>query len=138
MLNESSSLLIVEKFSDGSRNHYGVNLKAVDNKVSENSFELSTGSVSIAPSDDLSWLGSWNIDVPSFPLYAKCTGDEIRIGVGVTKDVLDSDSKFFDYKDSFDKLKDSRKNASPLLKAKSLAKLKSKYIKSNGKQSCRD
>ena len=133
MLNESSSLLIVEKFSDGSRNHYGVNLKAVDNKVSENSFELSTGSVSIAPSDDLSWLGSWNIDVPSFPLYAKCTGDEIRIGVGVTKDVLDSDSKFFDYKDSFDKLKDSRKNASPLLKAKSLAKLKSKYIKSNGK-----
>ena len=133
MLNESSSLLIVEKFSDGSRNHYGVNLKAVDNKVSENSFELSTGSVSIAPSDDLSWLGSWNIDVPSFPLYAKCTGDEIRIGVGITKDVLDSDSKFFDYKDSFDKLKDSRKNASPLLKAKSLAKLKSKYIKSNGK-----
>ena len=133
MLNESSSLLIVEKFSDGSRNHYGVNLKAVDNKVSENSFELSTGSVSIAPSDDLSWLGSWNIDVPSFPLYAKFTGDEIRIGVGVTKDVLDSDSKFFDYKDSFDKLKDSRKNASPLLKAKSLAKLKSKYIKSNGK-----
>ena len=133
MLNEGSSLLIVEKFSDGSRNHYGVNLKAVDNKVSENSFELSTGSVSIAPSDDLSWLGSWNIDVPSFPLYAKCTGDEIRIGVGVTKDVLDSDSKFFDYKDSFDKLKDSRKNASPLLKAKSLAKLKSKYIKSNGK-----
>ena len=133
MLNESSSLLIVEKFSDGSRNHYGVNLKAVDNKVSENSFELSTGSVSIAPSDDLSWLGSWNIDVPPFPLYAKCTGDEIRIGVGVTKDVLDSDSKFFDYKDSFDKLKDSRKNASPLLKAKSLAKLKSKYIKSNGK-----
>ncbi len=133
MLNESSSLLIVEKFSDGSRNHYGVNLKAVDNKVSENSFELSTGSVSIAPSDDLSWLGSWNIDVPSFPLYAKCTGDEIRIGVGVTKDVLDSDSKFFDYKDSFDKLKDSRKNASPLLKAKTLAELKSKYIKSNGK-----
>ena len=133
MLNESSSLLIVEKFSDGSRNNYGVNLKAVDNKVSENSFELSTGSVSIAPSDDLSWLGSWNIDVPSFPLYAKCTGDEIRIGVGVTKDVLDSDSKFFDYKDSFDKLKDSRKNASPLLKAKTLAELKSKYIKSNGK-----
>ena len=133
MLNESSSLLIVEKFSDGSRNHYGVNLKAVDNKVSENSFELSTGSVSIAPSDDLSWLGSWNIDVPSFPLYAKCTGDEIRIGVGITKDVLDSDSKFFDYKDSFDKLKDSRKNASPLLKAKTLAELKSKYIKSNGK-----
>ena len=133
MLNESSSLLIVEKFSDGSRNNYGVNLKAVDNKVSENSFELSTGSVSIAPSDDLSWLGSWNIDVPSFPLYAKCTGDEIRIGVGITKDVLDSDSKFFDYKDSFDKLKDSRKNASPLLKAKTLAELKSKYIKSNGK-----
>lgn len=133
MLNENSSLLIVEKFSDGSRNHYGVNLKAVDNKVSENSFELSTGSVSIAPSDDLSWLGSWNIDVPSFPLYAKCTGDEIRIGVGITKDVLDSDSKFFDYKDSFDKLKDSRKNASPLLKAKTLAELKSKYIKSNGK-----
>ena len=133
MINESSSLLIVEKFSDGSRNNYGVNLKAVNNKVSENSFELSTGSVSIAPSDDLSWLGSWNIDVPSFPLYAKCTGDEIRIGVGITKDVLDSDSKFFDYKDSFDKLKDSRKNASPLLKAKSLAKLKSKYIKSNGK-----
>ena len=133
MLNESSSLWIVEKFSDGSRNHYGVNLKAVDNKVSENSFELSTGSVSIAPSDDLSWLGSWNIDVPSFPLYAKCTGDEIRIGVGITKDVLDSDSKFFDYKDSFDKLKDSRKNASPLLKAKTLAELKSKYIKSNGK-----
>ena len=133
MLNESSSLLIVEKFSDGSRNNYGVNLKAVNNKVSENSFELSTGSVSIAPSDDLSWLGSWNIDVPSFPLYAKCTGDEIRIGVGITKDVLDSDSKFFDYKDSFDKLKDSRKNASPLLKAKSLAELKSKYIKSNGK-----
>ena len=133
MLNESSSLWIVEKFSDGSRNHYGVNLKAVDNKVSENSFELSTGSVSIAPSDDLSWLGSWNIDVPSFPLYAKCTGDEIRIGVGITKDVLDSDSKFFDYKDSFDKLKDSRKSASPLLKAKTLAELKSKYIKSNGK-----
>ena len=133
MLNESSSLLIVEKFADGSRNNYGVNLKAVDNKVSENSFELSTGSVSITPSDDLSWLGSWNIDVPSFPLYAKCTGDEIRIGVGITKDVLDSDSKFFDYKDSFDKLKDSRKNASPLLKAKTLAELKSKYIKSNGK-----
>lgn len=133
MLNESSSLLIVEKFADGSRNNYGVNLKAVDNKVSENSFELSTGSVSITPSDDLSWLGSWNINVPSFPVYAKCTGDEIRIGVGVTKDVLDSDSKFFDYKDSFDKLKDSRKNASPLLKAKSLAELKSKYIKSNGK-----
>ena len=133
MLNESSSLLIVEKFADGSRNNYGVNLKAVNNKVSENSFELSTGSVSIAPSDDLSWLGSWNIDVPSFPLYAKCTGDEIRIGVGVTKDVLDSDSKFFDYKDSFDKLKDSRKSASPLLKAKTLAELKSKYIKSNGK-----
>ena len=133
MLNESSSLLIVEKFSDGSRNHYGVNLKAVDNKVSENSFELSTGSVSITPIDDLAWFGSWNIDVPSFPLYAKCTGDEIRIGVGITKDVLDSDSKFFDYKDSFDKLKDSRKNASPLLKAKTLAELKSKYIKSNGK-----
>ena len=133
MLNESSSLLIVEKFADGSRNNYGVNLKAVDNKVSENSFELSTGSVSIAPSDDLSWLGSWNINVPSFPVYAKCTGDEIRIGVGITKDVLDSDSKFFDYKDSFDKLKDSRKNASPLLKAKTLAELKSKYIKSNGK-----
>lgn len=138
MLNENSSLLIVEKFADGSRNNYGVNLKAVNNKVSENSFELSTGSVSITPSDDLSWLGSWNIDVPSFPLYAKCTGDEIRIGVGITKDVLDSDSKFFDYKDSFDKLKDSRKNASPLLKAKTLAELKSKYIKSNGKQSCRD
>lgn len=133
MLNENSSLLIVEKFADGSRNNYGVNLKAVNNKVSENSFELSTGSVSITPSDDLSWLGSWNIDVPSFPLYAKCTGDEIRIGVGITKDVLDSDSKFFDYKDSFDKLKDSRKNASPLLKAKTLAELKSKYIKSNGK-----
>ena len=133
MLNESSSLLIVEKFSDGSRNNYGVNLKAVNNKVSENSFELSTGSVSITPIDDLAWFGSWNIDVPSFPVYAKCTGDEIRIGVGITKDVLDSDSKFFDYKDSFDKLKDSRKNASPLLKAKTLAELKSKYIKSNGK-----
>ena len=133
MISESSSLLIVEKFADGSRNNYGVNLKAIDNKVSENSFELSTGSISLTPSDDLSWLGSWNIDMPSFPVYAKCTGDEIRIGVGISKDVLDSDSKFFDYKNSFDKLKDSRKNASPLLKAKSLAELKSKYIKSNGK-----
>ncbi len=133
MLNENSSLLIVKKFADGSKTSCRINLTIVDNKDSESGFELSAGSLSLAPTDDLSWLGSWDIDIPSFPLYAKYTGDEIRIGVGVSKDFLDSDSKFFGYKKSFEKLKETAKTANSLMKAKSLEELKRKYIKNSKK-----
>ena len=133
MLNENSSLLIVKKFADGSETSCRINLTVVDNRDSESGFELSAGSLSLAPTDDLSWLGSWDIDIPSFPLYAKYTGDEIRIGVGVSKDFLDSDSKFFGYKKSFEKLKETAKTANSLMKAKSLEELKRKYIKNSKK-----
>ena len=67
---------------------YNINVKNNDNSNDFSSFQLSGDNITLGFSDDLSWLGSSTLSIPNFPLYVKTSGDEVRVGVGVNKDVM--------------------------------------------------
>ena len=127
-LKDNSNLKVVCLLNDGNSLTYNINVKANDNSNDFSSFQLSGDNITLGFSDDLSWLGSSTLSIPNFPLYVKTSGDEVRVGVGVNKDVLDSESGFFNFKKDYEKFKSDLSKNKSYLSAKSLTELKSKYL----------
>ena len=127
-LKDNSNLKVVCLLNDGNSLTYNINVKANDNSNDFSSFQLSGDNITLGFSDDLSWLGSSTLSIPNFPLYVKTSGDEVRVGVGVNRDVLDSESGFFNFKKDYEKFKSDLSKNKSYLSAKSLTELKSKYL----------
>ena len=133
MLAEGEALTLECKNSDGKSKTYKINLKIADNTRSSLSRELSINSASVNLPDELSWLGSVNLSLPTIPVYAKVSGDEVRVGVGVNKDVLETYDGFDGFKKAYNKFKTDYSKSNKYFAADSLAELKKTYLENSNK-----
>lgn len=94
-------LSVEVEFKDGYKLEKPIYLKVKDNS-SELDFKLDVGSLDITLPDEYSWLGSLSLSLPEFPVYASYVNDEVRVAVGVNKDVMKEDSKWNGFTNSLE------------------------------------
>ena len=127
-LSEDTAIKLICELKNGENKEYKLNLKFTDNSQKNAEMELSGSKATLKYPDELSWLGSASFDLPKVPVYLNYTGDEIRVGIGVERDVLDSDDSFYGFQKSFKKYQSNLKTSKEYLATKSLKELKEKYL----------